>query len=92
MLGKTVLGRLGRAGRSGERSFVPGLRTRPHRCRYAGAPFGGIRGCVYYVAGLSGMVMGMRDLLRSLGISEDNVKTEEFGDYGAYAVAEAGGR
>jgi len=37
-----------------------------------------MRDSVYYIAGPSGMVAGMCDLLRSLGISEGNVKTEEF--------------
>lgn len=43
---------------------------------------GEIRGPVYYVAGPSGMAAGMCDLLRSSGISDDDIKTEEFGDYG----------
>ena len=38
-------------------------------------------GPVYYVAGPSGMVTGMTALLRSSGVSDDDVKTEEFGDY-----------
>ena len=41
----------------------------------------GINGPVYYVAGPSGMVTAMTTLLRSSGISDDDVKTEEFGDY-----------
>ena len=43
---------------------------------------GEVIGPVYYVAGPSGMVTGMCDLLRSLGINDDDIKTEEFGDYG----------
>jgi ferredoxin-NADP reductase len=38
-------------------------------------------GPVYYVAGPSGMVAAMTGLLRSLGVSEDGIKIEEFGDY-----------
>ena len=41
----------------------------------------GLNGPVYYVAGPSGMVTAMTTLLRSSGISDDDVKTEEFGDY-----------
>ena len=37
-----------------------------------------LKGPVYYLAGPSGMVTAMWDLLRSLGISEDDIKTEEF--------------
>src|SRR5207245_10740829 len=36
---------------------------------------------IYYLAGPPGMVAGMRELLDSLGISEDNLKTEEFAGY-----------
>ena len=36
---------------------------------------------VFYIAGPSGMVTSMTDLLRSLGVSDDDVRTEEFGDY-----------
>jgi ferredoxin-NADP reductase len=36
---------------------------------------------VYYIAGPSGMVTGMTELLNSLGVSDDDMKTEEFGDY-----------
>lgn len=41
----------------------------------------GLSGPVYYVAGPSGMVTAMTELLRSSGVSEDDIKTEEFGDY-----------
>jgi ferredoxin-NADP reductase len=41
----------------------------------------GLNGPVYYVAGPSGMVAAMTTLLHSSGISDDDVKTEEFGDY-----------
>lgn len=36
---------------------------------------------IYYLAGPPGMVAGMRQLLDSLGVSEDNLKTEEFAGY-----------
>lgn len=42
----------------------------------------GIHGPVYYVAGPSGMVNGICDVLRSLNVSDDDIKTEEFGEYG----------
>jgi ferredoxin-NADP reductase len=41
----------------------------------------GLIGPVYYIAGPSGMVSAMTDLLRSSGVSDDDMKTEEFGDY-----------
>ena len=41
----------------------------------------GLNGPVYYVAGPSGMVTAMTTLLHSSGISDDDIKTEEFGDY-----------
>jgi len=41
----------------------------------------GLNGPIYYVAGPSGMVTAMTDLLTSSGVSDDDVKTEEFGDY-----------
>jgi ferredoxin-NADP reductase len=41
----------------------------------------GLKGPIYYVAGPSGMVTAMTDLLRSSGVSDDDVKTEEFGNY-----------
>ena len=41
----------------------------------------GLQGPVYYVAGPSGMVTGMTALLQSSGVSEDDIKTEEFGDH-----------
>jgi ferredoxin-NADP reductase len=40
-----------------------------------------IKGPVYYIAGPSGMVTAMTRLLNSCGVSEDDMKTEEFGDY-----------
>jgi ferredoxin-NADP reductase len=36
---------------------------------------------VYYLAGPPGMVAGMRELLNSAGVNEDNLKTEEFAGY-----------
>jgi ferredoxin-NADP reductase len=41
----------------------------------------GLNGPVYYVAGPSGMVAAMTTMLRSSGVSDDDIKTEEFGDY-----------
>jgi ferredoxin-NADP reductase len=44
----------------------------------------GLKGPVYYMAGPSGMVTAMTDLLHSSGVSDDDLKTEEFGDYKAF--------
>ena len=41
----------------------------------------GLNGPVYYAAGPSGMVAAMANLLNGSGVSVDDVKTEEFGDY-----------
>jgi ferredoxin-NADP reductase len=41
----------------------------------------GLYGPAYYIAGPSGMVMAMTDLLRASGVSYDDMKTEEFGEY-----------
>ena len=41
----------------------------------------GLRGPVYYVSGPSGMVVAMTELLHSSGIGDDDMRTEEFGDY-----------
>ena len=41
----------------------------------------GLNGPVYYVAGPSGMVAAMTTLLHCAGVSDDDIKTEEFGDY-----------
>ena len=43
----------------------------------------GLNSPVFYIAGPSGMVTAMTDLLRSLDVSDDDIKTEEFGDYAA---------
>ncbi len=48
----------------------------------------GLQGPVYYIAGPSGMVTAMTSLLSSAGVSEDDMKTEEFGDYKSYENAE----
>jgi ferredoxin-NADP reductase len=40
-----------------------------------------LNGPIYYIAGPSGMVAAMTQLLNSLGVSDDDMKTEEFGDY-----------
>jgi ferredoxin-NADP reductase len=44
----------------------------------------GLTGPVYYIAGPSGMVTGMTDLLVSSGVSPDDMRTEEFGEYKLY--------
>jgi ferredoxin-NADP reductase len=36
---------------------------------------------VFYIAGPSGMVTAMTNLLHSSGVSDDDMRTEEFGDY-----------
>jgi len=41
----------------------------------------GLKRPTYYIAGPSGMVTAMTDLLNASGVSENDVKTEEFGDY-----------
>jgi len=47
-----------------------------------------LKGPVYYIAGPSGMVTAMTRLLNSRGVSEDDMKTEEFGDYKLHENAE----
>jgi ferredoxin-NADP reductase len=44
----------------------------------------GLNGPIYYIAGPSGMVSAMTDLLTSSGVSDDDIMTEEFGDYKLY--------
>jgi ferredoxin-NADP reductase len=41
----------------------------------------GLEGPTYYIAGPSRMVTAMTDLLNASGVSDDDVKSEEFGDY-----------
>jgi ferredoxin-NADP reductase len=41
----------------------------------------GLDGPIYYIAGPSGMVTAMTELLKSSGVNEDDMRTEEFGDY-----------
>ena len=41
----------------------------------------GLNGPIYYIAGPSGMVTAMTGLLNASGVSDDDIKTEEFGDY-----------
>ena len=41
----------------------------------------GLNGPIYYIAGPSGMVSAMTDLLNSSGVRDDDIRTEEFGDY-----------
>jgi ferredoxin-NADP reductase len=48
----------------------------------------GLKGPVYYIAGPSAMVTAMTTLLNSAGASEDDMKTEEFGDYKLYENTE----
>lgn len=43
----------------------------------------GLNRPIFYIAGPSGMVTAMTDLLRSLDVSDDDIRTEEFGDYTA---------
>jgi len=43
-----------------------------------------LNGPVYYIAGPSGMVTAMTELLNSSGVSQDDMRTEEFGDYKLY--------
>jgi ferredoxin-NADP reductase len=40
-----------------------------------------LSGPIYYIAGPSGMVTAMTGLLNASGVSDDDMKTEEFGDY-----------
>jgi ferredoxin-NADP reductase len=39
----------------------------------------GLKGPIYYIAGPSGMVTAMTNLLNASGASDDDVKSEEFG-------------
>jgi ferredoxin-NADP reductase len=41
----------------------------------------GLQGPIYYIAGPSGMATAMTGLLNSSGVSSEDMKTEEFGDY-----------
>jgi ferredoxin-NADP reductase len=43
-----------------------------------------LRRPIYYIAGPSGMVTAMTKLLNSSGVGDDDMKTEEFGDYKSY--------
>jgi len=40
-----------------------------------------LNGPIYYIAGPSGMVTAITGLLNASGVSDDDMKTEEFGDY-----------
>jgi ferredoxin-NADP reductase len=44
----------------------------------------GLNGPVYYIAGPSGIVTAMTNLLNASGVSDDDIRTEEFGDYRLY--------
>ncbi len=46
-----------------------------------------LNGPIYYIAGPSGMATGMTELLASSGINDDDVRTEEFGDYKPYQTS-----
>jgi ferredoxin-NADP reductase len=41
----------------------------------------GVKGPVYYIAGPSGMVTAMSEMLNTSGVNDDDIKVEEFGDY-----------
>jgi ferredoxin-NADP reductase len=41
----------------------------------------GLKGPVYYIAGPSGMVTAMTEMLNASGVNENDIKVEEFGDY-----------
>jgi ferredoxin-NADP reductase len=41
----------------------------------------GVKGPVYYIAGPSGMVTAMSEMLNASGVNDDDIKVEEFGDY-----------
>jgi|HubBroStandDraft_6_1064221.scaffolds.fasta_scaffold144411_3 ferredoxin-NADP reductase len=47
----------------------------------------GLCGPVYYIAGPSEMVTAMTNLLNSSGVTEDDLRTEEFGDYKLYQTS-----
>jgi ferredoxin-NADP reductase len=51
---------------------------------YIAGPSGMVKGPIYYIAGPSRMVTAMTELLNASGVSNDDVKTEEFGDYKLY--------
>jgi ferredoxin-NADP reductase len=48
----------------------------------------GLTGPVYYIAGPSGLVTAMTNLLHSSGVSDDDMKTEDFGGYNWRGVAQ----
>ena len=47
-----------------------------------------LQGPLYYISGPSGMVTAMTTLLQDAGVSEDDTKVEEFGDYKLYGNVE----
>ena len=47
----------------------------------------GLNGPLYYIAGPSGMVTAMTGVLNGSGVSDDDMKTEEFGDYKLYPTS-----
>ena len=44
----------------------------------------GLKRPIYYIAGPSGMVTAMTEMLNASSVSDDDVKSEEFGDYKLY--------
>src|SRR5213080_4207965 len=44
----------------------------------------GLNGPIYYIAGPSRMVNAITNMLNSSGVNEDDMRTEEFGDYNLY--------
>ena len=44
----------------------------------------GLKRPIYYIAGPSGMVTAMTEMLNASGVSDDDMKSEEFGDYKLY--------
>jgi ferredoxin-NADP reductase len=58
---------------NGERGFIDREILVKHFCD--------LNGPIYYVAGPPAMVAAMREMLTKAGISEDDIRTEEFGGY-----------
>ncbi len=40
-----------------------------------------LQGLIYYIAGPSGMVAAMREMLTGAGVGEDDIRSEELGGY-----------
>ena len=58
---------------SGERGFIDREMLVKHFCD--------LNGPIYYVAGPPAMVAAMQQMLTKVGVSEDDIRTEEFGGY-----------